>query len=105
MTHFANSERGVRTHLHRAAILRMDEPAADKTVDLVALQILASEHRHHARRLTSRARIDAFDRGMGHRAAHENSVSPTRFGEVVGVVTRTGDETKILFPFHRTSDQ
>ncbi len=49
ITHLPLRQRRVRPHLHRAAVLRMNHPAADQPADLVCRQILARVHAEHAR--------------------------------------------------------
>ena len=97
-------QRRMRRHLHRAAVLGMDHPAADQIAQLVDREIGAGEHRHHARHFTRCRGVDALDARMGMGRADETGMGLAGSVDVGGVVPLAGDESLVLFAAHRRAD-
>ena len=104
MAGLAGRQRRMRRHLHRAAVLGMDQPAADQVADLVGGELGAGEHRQHARHRGGGFVVDLLDTGMGVRRAHEIGMRLAGPRDIGGVVALAGDETLVLFTAHRRAD-
>ena len=104
MAGLAGRERGMRRHLHRGAILGMDEPAADEVADLVGRELSSGEHRQNARHRGGGLGVDLLDAGVGMRRAHEIGMRLARLLDIGGVVTFAGDETLVFLAAHRRAD-
>ncbi len=65
-------------------------------VQLVALEVLARDHRQHAGQLERLARIDALDGGVGIRAPDDVQPKHARQDEVVDVLALAADEPRIF---------
>ncbi|MGY3471566.1 hypothetical protein ACVW0I_008437 [Bradyrhizobium sp. LM6.11] len=83
-------------HLHRAAVLGGDGPAADQVPDLVVDDLLSREHRDHARHLQGGGGIDPLHLGMRVRAADEMGVGHALQFDVVDVAALAGNETLVF---------
>ncbi len=94
----------VRAGLHRAAVARVDHPAADQPAPPGRLDVVASEDREHARCCRRLALVDAVDLGVGVGRAHEVRVRLARPVDVVGVGPGAGDEAVVLLAPDRGAD-
>jgi hypothetical protein len=65
-------------------------------VELVAFEILAGDHRQHARDLEGLAGVDALDRGVRVRRAGDIEPELARQVDVVDVLAGAADEARIL---------
>ena len=101
VTHLAHGEHRVRRFDHRRAVLRIYQPAAGQAADL---QVGAGEDRIDARCRAGLAGVDAGDLGMGVRTSQNIGVALAWTIDIVGVVTRAGEETKVLLAPHRGAD-
>jgi len=82
----------------------MNHPAADQVADLIAGEVRAGQHGDDARHLARRLNIEAFDRGMGMRGAHEHRAGFARPADVVGVLPLAGNEADVFLAAHRRAD-
>ena len=96
IAHLALREHGVRARLHGRSVLGVDHPAADETADLVLRDVVAGQHRDHARGLPRLGRVDTLDGCVGVRGAHEIGVGLAGEVDVVGVAALAGDEALVL---------
>ena len=78
ITDLARRDRRMRRHLHRRAVLGMDHPAADEIADLVGGQLLAGQHRDHARHFFGRLDVDLLDPRMRVRRTQEKAARLAR---------------------------
>lgn len=91
-------------HLHRAAVLGGDGPAADQVADLVVDELLAGEHRDHARHLQRGGRVDPLHLGVRVRAADEIGMGHARKLDVVDVAALAGNETLVFLAHDSRAD-
>jgi hypothetical protein len=102
VAHLALGQHPVRRLLHRRAVDAGDEPAAGEAVH--ALEVRAGEDRDYARRGLRARGVDLADARVRVRRAQEIRVRLVRLVDVVGELSRAGEEADILLALDRLAD-
>ena len=89
---------------HRDALGVADAPAAGQRAQAVGCDILAGQHRDHARRRQRGGFVDAAQHGMGMRRTDENTRRHARPLDVRHVVAAPGEEALIFLALRRRAD-
>ena len=78
-------QEGVGRLLHGGAVFEVDLPASGNPVDASGSNVFARKDRNYPRVSQGRVNIDAFDDGVGIRAAHDMGMGHANEFDVVGV--------------------
>jgi len=105
VAHLALREHRMRRLLHRLAVDVGDQPSAGQPAELGGGRILAGVHGEHARRLLRLVGLHRLDRRVRVRRAHERGIRLVRQRHVVGVLTRAGEKTVVLFALNPRADE
>jgi hypothetical protein len=103
VAHLAIGQHRVLGLLHRRTIEAVDQPAAGQAAD--GLEVLAGEDAQHAGRGGGGRGVQAFDAGVGIRAAQKVGMGLALQRDVVGVLALAGEEAAVFTAFDRLADE